>query len=335
MRSKRGSEGSILIIVLWSLFFLSLLAMAISSYVRPQLDLAVRMLYGAKMRYLARAGVERAIFEVNNDKTDEYDSLSDSWSSNDVAFNGVKLDGGTFSVTKSRRPSGKKEEYGLVDEERKININKAPYAVLKNLFVMAAELSDEDAGIIADCILDWRDRDDSLRKDGVEEDYYSFLSKPYHCKNGDFESAEELLQVKGVGPEIFNKVKDFITIYGDGTVNINTADSEVLQIIGIDKDVAEKIINMRGKSGAEQGSDTQAGGLTDADSIMEAINNEGGFSGGGVLGLQGAIGAGLLGSESYNFRGYASGRLAGKTRSVIIEFVYDRSGKTIKYWREG
>ena len=293
-------------IVLWALFLLAMLAMAISAYVRPQLDLAIRMLDNAKMRALARAGVERAVFEVENDKTDSYDSLGDSWSVNDAAFTGVKLNGGTFSVRKSAHSAEKKEEYGLVDEERKININRAPYNVLKNLFMAAAKLGDRDAGMIADCILDWRDEDDSFHKDGAEEDYYSSLAKPYHCKNGDFESPEELLQVKGVTPEIFDKVKDIITIYGDGVVNINTADIQVLQIMGIDEAIARKIISLR--DGKVQ-------------------NEEAGE-------LQRAMSAGGLGAQSYNFRGYSSGRLTGRARAVDIEFVYDRNDKIIKYWRE-
>ena len=321
-RTLNSENGSILIIVLWALFFLTMLAMAIGAYVRPQLDLSKRMLDNTKMRYLARAGVERAVFEVENDKTDDYDGLLDSWSANDEAFKNAELDGGTFSVMKSRRSSGEKEEYGLIDEERKININKVPYNVLKNLFEIAVQAGGEDADIMADCVLDWRDEDDSLHKDGAEEEYYSSLAKPYHCKNGDFESLEELLLVKGVTPEIFDKVKDIITIYGDGVVNMDTADMQVLQVAGLDKKTAEMIIRSRANTYADMASKT------------DALIKENGVSAQEALELQRVMGAGLLGGQSYNFRGYSSGRLPGSARSADIEFVYDRNDKIIKYWRE-
>jgi len=288
----RNKKGSILIIVLWALFFLAMLAMAIGAYVRPQLDLSKRMLDNTKMRYLARAGVERAVFEVENDKTDDYDGLLDSWSANDEAFKNAELDGGTFSVMKSRRSSGEKEEYGLIDEERKININKAPYNVLKNLFEIAAQAGEEDAGIMADCVLDWRDEDDSLHKAGAEEEYYSSLAKPYHCKNGDFECLEELLQVKGVTPEIFDKVKDIITIYGDGVVNINTAGIQALQIVGIDGKTAQMIINLRQVSVVEREPGAPAGAFTDTASMMTALNEKGALSGAEAGEMPRVVGAG-------------------------------------------
>ena len=70
LRTLYFEKGSIVIVVLWSLFFLSALAIAINAHIRPQLDLAEKLIGRTKMYYLARAGVKRAILEVKNDKTD-------------------------------------------------------------------------------------------------------------------------------------------------------------------------------------------------------------------------------------------------------------------------
>jgi len=57
---------------------------------------------------------------------------------------------------------------------------------------------------IVDSILDWRDRDtDMTRPNGAENAYYHKQRIPYDAKNGEFESPEELLKVRGVTPQLF------------------------------------------------------------------------------------------------------------------------------------
>ena len=74
-----AKQGSILIVVLWALFFLSMLAVAIGAYIRPQLALANKLKDRARMYYLAKAGVKRAILEITKDETDAYDALKELW----------------------------------------------------------------------------------------------------------------------------------------------------------------------------------------------------------------------------------------------------------------
>jgi general secretion pathway protein K len=61
----------------------------------------------------------------------------------------------------------------------------------------------EARDIIVDSILDWRDADDFYRIHGAENDYYQSLKEPYRCKNGNFDSIEELLLVRGITPALF------------------------------------------------------------------------------------------------------------------------------------
>ncbi len=46
-------------------------------------------------------------------------------------------------------------------------------------------------------------------------------------------------------PELFDNLAGFITIYGSGRVNINTAPAEVLSALGIDDEIVSKIIAFR------------------------------------------------------------------------------------------
>ncbi|MAT73501.1 MAG: hypothetical protein CMJ58_28805 [Planctomycetaceae bacterium] len=55
---------------------------------------------------------------------------------------------------------------------------------------------------IADAILDWLDADESPRTNGAEAEYYQGLDPPYSPTNGPLSSVDELLQVRGVTPEL-------------------------------------------------------------------------------------------------------------------------------------
>lgn len=325
-------RGSVLIVALWSLFLLAMLAVAVHAYVMPYAELSGKLMTRTKMHYFANAGVERAIFEVENDDTDQYDSLYDSWSNNDAAFNNVAIEGGTFSAVKDAVLSGDEPQYGLTDEEGKININKAPQHVLKNLFEKVAHAEPEEADAIADSIIDWRDEDDATHKNGKENDYYQALERPYDCKNSDFEVKEELLLVGGVMPEMFDKIKDHITVYGDGAVNVNTASIPVLVSLGMDEALAEKIIHFRAGSSPKKNGEIPENVFTDDSPITDLLNQTGHLSGDEIAQMQRVVP--LLGVRSNNFRGeilgsYMSG---GKTEKIV--FVYDRKEQIVKSWRE-
>ncbi|MFH0763894.1 MAG: hypothetical protein V1927_02680 [Candidatus Omnitrophota bacterium] len=327
--SCRSRRGSILIIVLWSIFFLATMAVAVNAYVWPRINFADKFMTKAEAHYLAEAGVKRAMVEIKNDKTEDYDCLTDLWSSSANAFKDVALDGGTFSVVgaypSARAPDDSPTIYGLIDEERKININKASYDVLKRFFEMTEGVPAEKAVMIAAAVVDWRDKnDDSTEDEDTEDGYYSTLSPAgYHCKNKDFEVLEELLLVRGMTYEIFNKVKDRLTVYTDGPVNINTADEAVLRGLGLSGGLIEKIARFRHDNA-----------FMAADTIADTLNDAEGLSNSEVAEINKAFSQGLLAVRSDNFMGHSCGRVGMRPGEARITFVFNRNKKTIKYWRE-
>ncbi|MBI3793274.1 MAG: type II secretion system minor pseudopilin GspK [Nitrospinae bacterium] len=64
--------------------------------------------------------------------------------------------------------------------------------------------------------------------------YYASLPRPYKCKNAKLDSLEELKRVKGITPEVFEKIKNFVSIKSSGYVNVNTAPKEVLMSLSDD-----------------------------------------------------------------------------------------------------
>lgn len=85
--------------------------------------------------------------------------------------------------------------FGLRDEAALLNLNTATVEMLRYL----PRMTDAVAG----AIVDWRDTDSEVSEyGGAEEETYSRLARPYRCKNGPFESIEELRLVQGVTTEL-------------------------------------------------------------------------------------------------------------------------------------
>ncbi len=149
----------------------------------------------------------------------------------------------------------------ITDESGKINLNKADEKTLLDL-MQALNIESPEKDIIVDSIMDWRDPDEFHRLNGAESDYYERLNPPYKSKNGPFDSIEELLLIRGITPEIFNKLKNYFTVYDvSGKVNVNTADKELLILKGIPEEIAEEIIKERKK-----------GKFKDLDDLRNRIN---------------------------------------------------------------
>jgi DNA uptake protein ComE-like DNA-binding protein len=84
--------------------------------------------------------------------------------------------------------------FGLVDEASKLNLNTATLEMLESLPRMTPEL--------AAAIIDWRDSDSEVTAGGAEDEIYLRLNPAYKCKNGPFETVDELRLVFGADLDI-------------------------------------------------------------------------------------------------------------------------------------
>lgn len=118
-------------------------------------------------------------------------------------------------------------------------------------------------------IIDWVDPDDEVaslpfvngQNSGAENDDYQDLADPYPCKNAPFDVLTELLLVKGMTMEIFqgragnesegirpvDGIQRFLTVYGDGKININETSVMVIQSLSdkLDYTLAQNIVEQR------------------------------------------------------------------------------------------
>ncbi len=173
---------------------------------------------------LADAGIQaaKAILREDGKKNDGYDSLNDIWAMAQPPF---ELGDGTITLT-------------IEDEDRKINLNKliganrnAPDAYWLPVFRRLLEILAIDPSV-ADAVIDWMDVNETpAGVGGAESSYYLSLRYPYKCKNDFFDTVEELRLVRGVTPEVFEKLRPYVTVRSSGKVNINTAPKAVIMAL--------------------------------------------------------------------------------------------------------
>jgi general secretion pathway protein K len=90
---------------------------------------------------------------------------------------------------------------------------------------------------LAQAIADWIDPDSEPRLFDTED----------LAKNGPLWSLKELTLIKGIDREVFDALSPYITVFGNGRININTADLAVLVSISSDitEEMARQIIDYR------------------------------------------------------------------------------------------
>ena len=100
--------------------------------------------------------------------------------------------------------------------------------------------------VFISALKDWIDADpDVVDADGAEDDYYTNLDPPYRSANRMMTDVSELMLIKGMDEEIYNRLKPFITVLpASANLNINTISAEVYQVLDSNLD-PDKFITER------------------------------------------------------------------------------------------
>ncbi len=260
-----SEKGVALMMVLWVMVFLTVIVSEFAHSMRVEVNITRNFKEEAEALSLSEAGLNLAFAEILRDldytASDEEGSvifvkkeIEKEQIEDKPVRKGIKLGSGSLN-------------YSIIDEDSKININNASRDTIIKLLELSGVEAGEMRDTIADSIEDWRDDDSLHRLNGAEEDYYMSLSSPYHCKNGNFDTVEELLMVKGMTTEIFygnmeiasasprndneeseNEkyagIYQYLTVLGTGTINLNTAPELLLRVVKGDEE-ARNIISKR------------------------------------------------------------------------------------------
>ncbi len=197
----QDNAGMALLIVLWVLVLMTVIAGEFSYTMRNQVRMAANCKESAQAYYIAVGGINQAIYSLlqsNNpeskaagagDAKQHSPALSGQWRTN-ATIGPIPFGDTGFLKVHIRNEGGK------------INLNQANEALL-HILLSPFGLEEDRERTIVDSILDWRDENSLHRANGAEDDYYQSLPEPYECRDGDFQSKEELLLVRGITPEIY------------------------------------------------------------------------------------------------------------------------------------
>ena len=326
--TRRAQRGSILLYVVWAIALLSLFAASIASRALFSLGLTDRLSDQLRTSYIARGAAQYAALTLAADETQTIDGLSDAWANNPGGFQDRPLGEGWFTIT---APSADEAgvRYGLIDEERRINLNTAPDDVLQQLAELVGMREDEAVQWAA-AVQDWRDPDDRELPRGAEGIYYRSLPDGYDCHNGPFEHTEELLLVRGTTPEFYARLKPHVTAYGTGHLNLNTATPLAIAALGMNRAGTEGFLAFQAGEDGRRGTGDERTLVSTAsmDSSLAAfVPPE------DIARLTALADAGFLGVGSSMFRMAIDARLARPNSLIHSECLMDRQGM-IALWEE-
>jgi len=340
MMRGTSEKGSVLILALWTLMFLSVLTVVFASMGRQQILLADRIEQRGELYDLTSSGALMVLDLMSGGKikdlTPGTDSMNEPWAGDAAIFGPKELGRGMFTFEREYTDgvTGRKYPvFGLVDEERKININYADKDTLGRLFSGAAGLDMTEAAAVAHAIVDWRDANDVLRnhEDNLSERlHYVREGYGYIPRNMPFASVEELLLVDGVNNDVFLSVRDLVTVFGDGKVNMNTAPARVLEALGLSRTLTEKVVLFRGGGDTREGtSDDNV--FTSAENILPALGGYSKLTKFEEDELNKLVSGGMISVRSDVFNMLCTGRLdRGRAEGKLL-CVFTRDGR-IKYW---
>ena len=93
---------------------------------------------------------------------------------------------------------------------------------------------------------DWMDADSLPRQRGAERDEYIADGLLVLPPNHPVREVDELRDVRGMTPELFAKVRPYLTTFGSGRIDVNSAPVPVLRALtGMTDDVVARILSAR------------------------------------------------------------------------------------------
>ena len=220
LRRLDRAKGQSLIVTLIVLAFITTIMGSLS------VALLVEARYASNQRrhivayYLAKAGTEVAVRELVADDP-RFDGLSDFWHGGGKAPLKGNLRSGAYSVSYVSAETGEPWT-GIVDEERKLNVNKVDRATLRDLHP-------------------------AMTKDVVNAIIKQRVEAPFR-RVAEVGASPGLVPgfLTTSRPGVPKGLGSLLTVYGDGKVNINTAPRQVLQSLEmIGAEQVDKLIECR------------------------------------------------------------------------------------------
>lgn len=239
--SNRGSKqgGVALITVMLILALATILAVSMSS--RQQLDIhrsANVINYEQAFQYVIGAESWGKQILKRDFEDNKIDSFNDDWA---TVLPPLPIEGGHMS--------GKIEDLQARFNLNNLVVGGKPQKLYIDRFkrlLRNLELNEDLSAVI----IDWLDSNEETVFSGAEDNEYLNLSPAYRTANQALNDISELLLIKGIDFETYERLHPFICVLeSDTPININTASAEVLSSIvkDITLEDAQSLVEDRNK----------------------------------------------------------------------------------------
>ncbi len=323
---KESREGAALIVALWVLIILSLIVGSFAFEVQLEAMLVSHKRKKFQAETMALSGIEyaRAILgqqqnakqlEIEEMGTEDQDGFMQAalYTKRGLSTTSeIELGDGSFSVTLESAEAG-----------RNANL------LTRNEWLGILEMANVDStewDAMLDCLEDWIDDGDLHKLNGAESDDPFYEERGYPVKNGPLDSVEELLLIKNWGADILYGtsgeedgdvifgIAELLTVWGDGKVNLNTANTNVLLSYAEYEDW-----ELASVMEARWGEDGEEGTLDDGIKSLADVGAD----------------AGKFKLQSDFVKVTSVGNMFGNQYQIECIFLLQRETPMVVYWQEG
>ena len=164
-------------------------------------------------------------------------------------------------VLKREYPDGRKIDVRVTSEGGRILVTTLQEDLFidttRELFILWG-LDATQAATAAESLADWIDGNREARTNGAENEYYATLEYPEFPPNEAFTSLDQMLLVRGMDAVAKRQPRwrDYFTLYGDGTIDVNVATADLIEaFFGCTPDAAASLVGTRNGSDFIEGTE--------------------------------------------------------------------------------
>jgi general secretion pathway protein K len=239
-RASAGRRrGVALVLVLWLVIVLGAIAAEVAATARTETNIVLNIRARTAARYAAESGIVAGAARI--------EALLDSTPSPLAQIYLFRQLDARLASLANVDVGAARFTVAVADLNARLDLNAADEGTLHNFFRQFTTAGNTDA--VVDAIEDWVDQDSVTRPHGAEVQDYAAAHSRYVPRNGPLQHVEELTRIRGVSPALALAVAPYVTVWGDGLVNVNSAPEQVLAALpGMSRSMARSVV-MRRRSG--------------------------------------------------------------------------------------
>ena len=229
---RRSQRGIVLVLALWAGTLLGVIAVSLAFGVRTALVSTTNTGARIQAEILAESAINRALLGL----ADEVQTID--WRTDGRVYE-MPFEGGLLRAS-------------IHAESGKIDLNAAPAALIEGL-IEAAQSGLEgppvDAEVVTAAILDWRDDDSLVRRNGAEDPQYEAAGRVRGAGDREFLSVEELGQVLGMSKNLFERLRPAVTVLtrAAGIDPLTASRLALLAVPGLDRGRIDTFLSERAR----------------------------------------------------------------------------------------